>query len=59
MQAHHPSGQITPSPAPSEPIVLSSKNYMVGFGVGAVLGVALGALVMHISMKNEPAPQQP
>jgi ABC-type nitrate/sulfonate/bicarbonate transport system permease component len=51
-----PSGQSTPTtttPGTPEPIVLSSKNYMVGFGVGAVIGAALGALIMHVSMKSD------
>jgi ABC-type nitrate/sulfonate/bicarbonate transport system permease component len=54
----NPSGQIAPA-TPSEPIVLSSKNYMVGFGVGAVIGAALGALVMHFSMKAPAATTPP
>jgi len=33
----------------SEPIVLTSKNYVAGFVVGAVLG----ALGMHFSMKRD------
>jgi len=47
-----PGGQIADAPA-QEPIVLSSKNYMVGFGVGALVGAAIGATAMHLSMRKK------
>ena len=46
-------GQLYGSVSTTEPIVLSSKNYMVGFGVGAVIGVAIGATAMHLSMRKK------
>jgi len=48
-----PSGQVAGTLTVSEPIVLTSKNYLVGAAVGTVLGAALGAIGMHLSMRKK------
>jgi hypothetical protein len=44
-----PGGQV----ATPEPIVFTSKNYLVGAAVGTVVGATVGALVMHMSMRKK------
>jgi hypothetical protein len=52
-QKYRVGGQVAgDTPAP-DPIVFTSKNYLVGAAVGTVVGATVGALVMHMSMKSK------